>query len=90
MNSKTILSTVPPQLKGRGHNRCVPMRCDCGSIFLFALSDGTDDQFDTLDQVDIRCPSCGTVTSEPTTPLRNPATVFNGQAGLPESSGVFG
>lgn len=90
MNAKTIISAIPPQLKGRGHNRCVPMRCDCGSTFLFALSDGTESQIEAMDQIDIRCPSCMAVTSEPTGPLRDPAHVFNGQAGLPESNGVFG
>ena len=83
MSEKTILTAVPHQLKGRGHNRCIPMRCVCGSQFLFGLSDGTEKQIAALDQIDIKCPSCRAVTSEPTAPLRKAENIFNGQAGLP-------
>lgn len=81
MSEKTILSAVPSQLKGRGHNRCVPMRCVCGTQFLFALSDGTEQQIEGFDQIDIKCPSCTAITSEPTGPLRDPKNIFNGQSG---------
>jgi len=90
MPEKTILSTMPPQLKGRGHNRCIPMKCGCGGMFLFALSDGTEGAVETFDQIDIRCPRCMCVTSESTAPLRDPKNVFNGQAGLPNLEGVSG
>lgn len=90
MSEKTILTVIPPQLKGRGHNRCVPMQCGCGGAFLFALSDGTEQQIEGFDQIDIRCPVCMAVTSEPTAPLRDPKNIFNGQAGLPNYDGVAG
>jgi len=80
---KTILTAVPPQLKGRGHNRCIPMECSCGALFLFPLSDGTEDVIAQVDQIDIRCPVCMEITSEPTKPLRDGTRIFNGQAGLP-------
>lgn len=83
MSEKTILSTVPAQLRGRGHNRCVPMRCSCGCEFLYPLSDGTEKQIEAFDQIDIRCPSCAAVTAEPTAPLRDPASIFDGQSGSP-------
>jgi len=83
MSEKKILSAVPQKLKGRGHNRCVPMQCVCGSQFLFGLSDGTDKAIETLDQIDIKCPSCMAVTSEPTAPLRDIENIHDGQSGLP-------
>lgn len=90
MPEKTILTSVPQQLRGRGHNRCVPMRCDCGCSFLFALSDGTENQISDFDQIDIRCPSCCAITSEPAAPLRDPKNIFDGQSGRPEVEGVVG
>lgn len=90
MSEKTILTAIPHQLRGRGHNRCVPMQCVCGSQFLFGLSDGTEKQIEGFDQIDIRCPSCMAITSEPTAPLRDPKNIFSGQAGLPNVEGVAG
>lgn len=54
-----ILDTIPHQLKGRGHNQCTPIQCDCGAILLFGLSDGTISDGD-LDQptVPVKCPTC--------------------------------
>jgi hypothetical protein len=83
MSEKTILTAIPQQLRGRGHNRCIPMRCTCGCQFLFGLSDGTEGVIASVDQIDIKCPGCGDVTSEPTAPLRDGTRIFNGQAGLP-------
>lgn len=83
MPEKTILSAVPPQLRGRGHNRCVPMSCVCGCMFLFGLSDGTENQIGGFDQIDIRCPGCACITSEPAAPLRDPKNIHNGQSGSP-------
>jgi hypothetical protein len=80
---KIILDKVPFELKGRGHNRCIPMQCDCGCMFLFALSDGTEKQIERFDQIDIKCPSCMMVTAEPTQQLRDPKNIYDGQAGLP-------
>lgn len=90
MSEKTILTAIPPQLRGRGHSRCVPMKCVCGALFLFGLSDGTEKQIKALDQIDIKCPSCFAVTSEPAAPLRDPKNIFDGQSGRPESGGVIG
>ncbi len=78
--TKQILSAIPQQLRGRGHNKCVPMQCECGVPFLFPLSDGTEEVIASVDQIDIRCPSCALVTSEPTVPLRDDANIRNGQA----------
>jgi hypothetical protein len=83
MSEKTILTTVPFNLKGRGHNRCVPMQCICGCQFLFGLSDGTEKLIGGFDQIDVKCPSCMAVTSEPTAPLRDPKNIHDGQSGLP-------
>lgn len=83
MSEKKFLPAVPHQLKGRGHNRCVPMQCICGVQFLFGLSDGTEKTIETLDQIDIACPSCAAVTSEPTAPLRKLENIHDGQSGLP-------
>lgn len=81
---KTILSEVPHQLKGRGHNRCIPMSCgNCAGTFLFPLSDGTETQIETMDQIDIRCPVCLDITAEPAAPLRETANIHNGQSGMP-------
>lgn len=90
MSEKTILTAIPPQLRGRGHNRCVPMHCVCGCDFLYGLSDGTEHQIKDFDQIDVRCPSCSALTSEPTAPLRDPKNIFDGQSGRPESGGVVG
>jgi hypothetical protein len=81
--TKTVLTAVPPQLKGRGHTRCVPMQCRCGSMFLFGLSDGAEKIIANFDQIDIRCPVCAEITSEPTAPLKDSKNIFDGQAGLP-------
>lgn len=81
--TKQILTAIPHPLRGRGHNRCVPMQCSCGCQFLFPLSDGTEDQIEHFDQIDIRCPSCQDITSESAASLRDPKNIFNGQAGLP-------
>jgi hypothetical protein len=78
--TKQILSAIPQQLRGRGHNRCVPMQCDCGGMFLYPLSDGTESVIDSVDQIDIRCPSCGAVTSESTLPFRDGDNIRNGQS----------
>lgn len=83
MSEKTILTAIPQALRGRGHNRCVPMRCDCGCQFLFPLSDGTEKQIEQFDQIDIRCPSCAAITSEPAAPLRDIANIHDGQSGSP-------
>lgn len=90
MSEKTILTSIPQNLRGRGHNRCVPMHCGCGCEFLFALSDGTDKQLENFDQIDIRCPGCSSVTSEDAAPLRDTKNVHDGQSGRPESEGVVG
>jgi len=90
MSEKTILTAIPQSLRGRGHNRCVPMRCSCGCEFLFGISDGTEQAIEGFDQIDIRCPGCAAVTSEPAAPLRDSANIFDGQSGRPESSGVVG
>lgn len=90
MPEKTILAAIPQNMRGRGHNRCVPMKCRCGCQFLFALSDGTEKQIEQFDQIDIRCPSCAAVTSEPAAPLRDKANIHNGQSGRPEHEGVVG
>lgn len=90
MSEKTILAAVPPQLRGRGHNRCVPMQCSCGCQFLFGISDGTESWIDSFDQIDVRCPSCAAVTSEPAAPLRDPKNIHDGQSGRPENDGVVG
>ncbi len=83
MSEKTILTAVPQRLKGRGHNRCIPMQCVCGVQFLFGLSDGAEKTIEACDQIDIRCPSCAAVTHEPTGPLRDPKNIHDGQSGLP-------
>jgi len=90
MAEKTILNAIPQQLRGRGHNRCVPLQCVCGCRFLFPLSDGTEHQIADFDQIDIKCPSCMAITSEPAAPLRDPKNIFNGQSGRPEANGVIG
>lgn len=90
MTEKTILASVPQQLRGRGHNRCVPMSCECTCQFLFGLSDGTEHQIKDFDQIDVRCPGCGAVTSEPAAALRDPKNVHDGQSGRPESAGIVG
>lgn len=83
MTGKTILTAVPQRLRGRGHNRCIPMQCTCGIQFLFGLSDGAEKVIATCDQMDIKCPSCGTVTSEPTAPLQAAENIHDGQSGQP-------
>lgn len=90
MSEKKILAAIPQNLRGRGHNRCVPMKCVCGCQFLFGLSDGTEKQIATFDQIDIRCPSCSAITSEPAAPLRDPKNIFDGQSGRPDRGGVVG
>lgn len=81
---KTILTAIPHELKGRGHNRCIPFECSCGCKFLFPLSDGTEAAIAGLDQIDIKCPGCREITSENAASLRDGTRIFNGQAGLPE------
>lgn len=80
---KTILSAVPHQLKGRGHMRCVPMQCKCGCQFLLGLSNGHEDTFADLTQVDVKCPICTDVTAESVEALLDPKNIHDGQAGLP-------
>ena len=90
MSEKTILSAIPQDLRCRGHNRCVPMSCTCGCKFLFGLSDGTEHQIEDFDQIDIRCPKCSAITSEPAAPLRDLKNIFDGQSGRPEAEGIIG
>lgn len=54
-----VLDTIPHQLRGRGHNQCTPIQCDCGEYLLFGLSDGVISDHD-LDQptVPVKCPTC--------------------------------
>jgi hypothetical protein len=54
-----VLDAIPHQLKGRGHNECTPIECDCGEIFLFGLSDGTISDGDLANNtVPVKCPTC--------------------------------
>lgn len=71
-----ILDSIPHQLRGRGHNECTPIECDCGETFLFGLSDGVISDGD-LDQetVDVKCPTCKKVEA-----IASPALIsHNGQ-----------
>lgn len=90
MSEKTILAAIPQSLRGRGHSRCVPMRCICGCEFLFPLSDGTEKQLENFDQIDVRCPSCAAVTSEAVKALRDPNNAHDGQSGRAVFDGVVG
>lgn len=56
------LSAIPYQLRGRGHNKCVPIECQCGELFLFALSDGTiEEGIEVPEFIPVRCPTCGVI-----------------------------
>jgi hypothetical protein len=82
--TKTILAAIPKVLKGRGHNRCVPMACDCGSQFLYGISDGTEHRIKDFDTINIACPACGTITTETAASFKDPANIQDGQSGLPD------
>lgn len=61
-----VLPSIPHQLRGRGHNECTPIRCDCGETFLFGLSDGTISDGDLDDEtVPVKCPSCDKIEAMP-------------------------
>lgn len=72
-----VLPSIPHQLRGRGHNACTPIQCDCGEIMLFALSDGVIEDKD-LEQptVPVKCPTCKKVEDMPSASLVS----HNGQA----------
>lgn len=71
-----ILTEIPFQLRGRGHNECTPIQCGCGESFLFGLSDGVISDGD-LDEptVPVKCPTCKRVENLPSSALVS----FNGQ-----------
>lgn len=72
-----VLASIPFPLRGRGHNQCTPIECDCGEKFLFGLSDGTISDGDLDDEtVPVKCPTCQKVEAMP------PASLIshNGQA----------
>lgn len=72
-----VLDAIPHQLKGRGHNQCTPIKCDCGEIFLFGLSDGVISDGDLKnDTVSVKCPTCKKVEQMPSASL----VAHNGQA----------
>lgn len=74
------LPSIPQVLRGRGHNKCVPIECQCGEMFLFGLSDGTlRKDVDAPDFIPVRCPTCGLVEQLATSGLVS----HNGQAGSP-------
>lgn len=67
-----VLSSIPFQLRGRGHNECTPMECGCGSIFLFPLSDGLRSDGDLDDEtvtVPVKCPGCESIFQLPPSEL---------------------
>lgn len=65
-----VLDAIPHQLKGRGHNECTPIQCDCGALFLFGLSDGTISDGDLAnDTVPVKCPTCKKVEDIPSAAL---------------------
>lgn len=74
-----ILDSIPSLLRGRGHNECVPFKCDCGAQFLFGLSDGVISDGD-LDQptVRVQCPDCNAIAQIDSDKLRKASK--NGQA----------
>lgn len=56
-----ILSSIPAQLRGRGHNECCPIECSCGCQMLFPISDGLRSDGDLDDPsttVTVKCPVC--------------------------------
>jgi RNase P subunit RPR2 len=75
-----ILDEIPAQLRGRGHNECVPVECHkCSTNFLFGLSDGTrkDGKLDDeTKSVKVKCPACNEFSHIPPSQL----TPHNGQA----------
>ena len=58
------MTSIPAQLRGRGHNECTPIQCDCGCTMLFPLSDGLrsdGDLDDPTKTVPVTCPACNVV-----------------------------
>jgi len=60
----TPLSSIPPQLRGRGHPQCLPIKCICGEIFLWGK----------INTPDVQCPTCRRVET-----LTVDAPIANGQ-----------
>ncbi len=59
-----ILTEIPHALKGRGHNECVPIECQCGVVMLFPISDGLRSDGDLDDPsktVTVKCHACDAV-----------------------------
>lgn len=74
------MASIPHGLRGRGHNECVPIECQCGCMFLRPLSDGTKTKSSKPDDTILaRCPACKTVEQFKLGDL----TIHNGQAGKP-------
>jgi hypothetical protein len=72
-----VLSSIPHQLRGRGHNQCTPIQCECGEKFLFGLSDGVISDGDlNNDTVPVKCPTCKMVEQMSSASL----VAHNGQA----------
>lgn len=44
----TPLDDIPPQLRGRGALQCLPIKCDCGEIFLWGK----------IKTPFVQCPTC--------------------------------
>lgn len=65
-----ILDAIPHALKGRGHNECTPIECECGEQFLFGLSDGVIEDGDLNNEtVPVKCPTCKKVEEIPSASL---------------------
>lgn len=74
------LANIPASMRGRGHNECVPIECQCGEVFLFGLSDGTIRKDVTpADFIPVRCPTCRVVEQLATATIVS----HNGQTGSP-------
>lgn len=72
-----IETAIPPLLRGRGHNECVPMKCSgCSEQFLLPASDGSRQSWNG--DVVVTCPRCKQQGTFAADALRD--AIRNGQA----------